>query len=77
MGGAEREFRAAADVTGTILAKMDGTAKGGAVLDIRKHLPIPVKFIGIGERMEDLEPFRVEAFVDAILNFDDVASESV
>lgn len=61
------EFTRAADVTGTILAKMDGTAKGGAVLGIRKHLPLPVKFIGLGESIEDLEPFSPQAFVDAVL----------
>jgi fused signal recognition particle receptor len=61
------EFSRSADVTGVILAKMDGTAKGGAVLGIRRHLPIPVKFIGVGEQLEDLEPFSVASFVDAIL----------
>lgn len=64
------EFRAAADVTGVVLAKMDGTAKGGAIFGIREHLPIPVKYIGVGEGLEDLEPFRPEAFVDAILSFE-------
>ncbi|MCA8954662.1 MAG: signal recognition particle-docking protein FtsY [Planctomycetes bacterium] len=64
------EFRAAADVTGVILAKMDGTAKGGAVFGIREQLPIPVKFIGVGEAIADLEPFDPEAFVDAILSFE-------
>ncbi len=63
------EFAKAAPVTGLILAKMDGTAKGGAVFGIRTVLPVPVKFLGVGEGMDDLEPFRVEAYVDAILNF--------
>lgn len=61
------EFSRAAPVSGLILAKMDGTAKGGAVLGIREALPIPVKFVGIGEQIDDLEPFSAEAFVDAIL----------
>jgi fused signal recognition particle receptor len=64
------EFAQAVPVTGLILAKMDGTAKGGAVLGIREQLPIPVKFVGIGEQIDDLEPFRADEFVDAILAFD-------
>jgi fused signal recognition particle receptor len=64
------EFARSAPVTGLILAKMDGTAKGGAVFGIRSVLPVPVKFLGTGESLDDLEPFRVEAFVDAILDFD-------
>jgi fused signal recognition particle receptor len=64
------EFREAADVSGVILAKMDGTAKGGAVFGIREKLPIPVKYIGLGEGLSDLEPFDPESFVDAILTFD-------
>jgi len=66
------EFRAAADITGVVLAKMDGTAKGGAVFGIREQLPIPVKYIGVGESLSDLEPFHPEAFVDAILTFDNL-----
>jgi fused signal recognition particle receptor len=66
------EFTAAADVTGAVLAKMDGTAKGGAVFGIREQLPIPVKYIGVGEGLSDLEPFQPEAFVDAILTFDNL-----
>ena len=66
------EFRAAADVTGVILAKMDGTAKGGAVFGIREQLPIPVKYIVVGEGLSDLEAFDPEAFVDAILTFDNL-----
>jgi len=65
-----QEFTKAAAVTGLILAKMDGTAKGGAVFGIREHLPLPVKYIGVGEGLEDLEPFQPEEFVDAILTFE-------
>ena len=64
------EFAKSAPVTGLILAKMDGTAKGGAVFGIRSVLPVSVKFLGVGEGLEDLEPFRVESYVDAILKFD-------
>ncbi len=63
------EFARSAPVTGLILAKMDGTAKGGALFGIRSVLPVPVKFLGTGEGLDDLEPFRVEAYVDAILDF--------
>lgn len=64
------EFAKAAPVTGLILAKMDGTAKGGAMFGIRDVLPVPVKFLGVGEGVEDLEVFAVEPYVDAILTFD-------
>ena len=63
------EFTKAAPITGLLLAKMDGTAKGGAVFGIREQLPLPVKFLGVGEKIDDLEPFAAEAFVDAILSF--------
>jgi fused signal recognition particle receptor len=63
------EFARSAPVSGLILAKMDGTAKGGAVFGIRDVLPVPVKFLGVGEGIGDLEPFRAEAYVDAILDF--------
>jgi fused signal recognition particle receptor len=62
-----QEFMAAAEVTGLVLAKMDGTAKGGAVFGIRERVRLPVKFVGVGEQLEDLEPFDAEAFVDAVL----------
>lgn len=64
------EFAKSAPVTGLILAKMDGTAKGGALFGIRAALPVPVKFLGLGEGIDDLEPFAVEGYVDAILKFD-------
>lgn len=70
------EFTATAAVTGLILAKMDGTAKGGAVLGIRRELPLPVKFIGVGEGIDDLEDFDATAFVDAILTFDETAAST-
>ena len=64
------EFSKSAPVTGLILAKMDGTAKGGAVFGIRSALPVPVKFLGVGEGVDDLEAFAVEPYVDAILQFE-------
>lgn len=64
------EFAKAAPVSGLILAKMDGTAKGGALFGIRAVLPVPVKFLGVGEGIDDLEPFRVQDFVDAIVPAD-------
>jgi len=63
-----REFRAATDVTGIFLAKLDGTAKGGIVLAIWQELGIPVKFVGVGETMDDIAPFDPEAFVEALFS---------
>lgn len=61
-----KEFMQAAKITGLILTKLDGTAKGGAVFSIKKMLGIPVKFIGVGEQMEDMQPFDSAMFVDAL-----------
>ncbi len=55
-------------LTGIVLAKLDGTAKGGVLVPIQRELGIPVKFIGLGEEVEDIEPFRAEPFVDALLS---------
>ncbi|MDI3257192.1 MAG: signal recognition particle-docking protein FtsY [Kyrpidia sp.] len=60
-------FSRAAGVTGVVLTKLDGTAKGGVVLAIRRRLGIPVKFVGLGEGVDDLEPFNPEVFVDALI----------
>jgi len=62
------EFNKAAGVTGIFLAKLDGTAKGGIVIAIKDVADIPVKFIGIGETPEDVQPFDPEAFVDALFS---------
>lgn len=59
-------FKEATNVTGIILAKLDGTAKGGIVVAIKRQLGIPVKFIGIGEALDDLETFDADRFVDAL-----------
>ena len=61
-----RAFGEAIDVTGIFLAKLDGTAKGGIVVAIRNEVNLPVKFIGIGETYEDIEPFDPDAFVEAL-----------
>jgi fused signal recognition particle receptor len=62
-----RQFSEAVEVTGLFLAKLDGTAKGGAVVSIREQVNIPVKFVGVGESYEDVEFFDANAFVDSIL----------
>ena len=61
-----KEFGNAAEITGLILTKLDGTAKGGIVLSIKKELGIPVKFIGVGEQIDDMKPFHPEEFVEAL-----------
>jgi len=61
-----REFHQAVGVTGLILTKLDGTAKGGAVFAIARELGLPVRFIGVGERLEDLLPFDADAFVEEL-----------
>lgn len=61
-----REFLKASGVTGLIVTKLDGTAKGGIVVAIVKELKIPIRYIGVGEKKEDLLPFAPEAFVDSI-----------
>jgi len=62
-----RMFHEALGVTGLIITKLDGTAKGGVALGVVKETGLPLRYIGIGERMEDLRPFEAEAFIDAIL----------
>ena len=56
-------FKEVTDVSGIVLTKLDGTAKGGIVLAIRHQLSIPVKFVGLGEQMDDLQPFDAERYV--------------
>lgn len=60
-----KEFGKAAEITGLVLTKLDGTAKGGIVLAIRRELGIPVKFIGVGEGIDDLRPFNANEFINA------------
>ena len=61
-----KEFKNAAEITGLVLNKLDGTAKGGIVISIKKELDIPVKFIGVGEKIDDMQPFDSEEFVKAL-----------
>ena len=60
-----KEFGKAADITGLVLTKLDGTAKGGIILAIKRELGIPVKFIGVGEGIDDLRPFEPKEFINA------------
>ena len=62
-----RQFREIAGVTGIVLTKLDGTAKGGIVIAVAKELGIPVKYIGVGEKIDDLMPFDAEKFVEALI----------
>jgi fused signal recognition particle receptor len=62
-----RVFRDVVDVTGIVLTKLDGSAKGGIVIAVQRELGVPVKLVGIGEGADDLAPFEPEAFVDALL----------
>ena len=63
-----KEFKNAADITGLVLTKLDGTAKGGIVFSIKKELDIPVKYIGVGEKADDMQPFSSEDFVKALFD---------
>ena len=62
-----REFAAACGVTGIILTKLDGTAKGGCVVAVKQRLGLPVRFIGVGEGIDDLIPFTPEGFVEELI----------
>jgi len=61
-----REFKNSCGLTGIVLTKLDGTARGGVVIGIKRELGIPIKFIGVGEGVDDLQPFDPEAFADAL-----------
>ena len=62
-----KAFKETVDITGLVLTKLDGTAKGGAVLGIVSENKIPIKFIGVGEQIDDMEIFNSEDFVNAII----------
>lgn len=70
-----KEFKQTTDVTGIVLTKMDGTAKGGIIIAIGKELSLPVKFVGFGEKMEDLRPFDADHFAYGL--FSDLIEETV
>ena len=61
-----REFKSATDLTGIVLTKLDGTARGGVVLALKDELAVPVKFIGVGEQIDDLQPFDAQNFAAAL-----------
>ena len=63
-----REFQSAAGITGIVLTKLDGTPKGGVVLPIKRDLNLPVKFIGVGEQIDDLQPFDARMFTEALFD---------
>ena len=63
-----KEFKEVADITGIILTKLDGTAKGGIAVAIHSELGIPVKYIGVGESIDDLQKFDANQFVNALFN---------
>ncbi len=66
-----KEFKNVADITGIVLTKLDGTAKGGIVIPIHNELDIPVKFVGVGEGIDDLQPFDAIEFADGIFAQED------
>ena len=70
-----REFKNAAGITGIVLTKLDGTARGGVILAIKQDLDVPVKFIGVGEQIDDLQPFSPRDFAEALFVKDDRLSE--
>lgn len=70
-----REFKSVADITGIVLTKLDGTARGGVVLAIKNELEIPVKFIGVGEQIDDLQPFNPAAFAEGLFDRVDYAED--
>lgn len=71
-----REFMGAASITGIVLTKLDGTPKGGVVLPIKRELGLPVKFIGVGEQIDDLQPFEPQAFAAGLFNMEEPAARA-
>ena len=66
-----KQFKETADITGIVLTKLDGTAKGGIAVAIQSELDIPVKYIGVGEQIDDLQKFDADAFVNALFDVDE------
>ena len=71
-----REFKNVAEITGIVLTKLDGTARGGVVLAIKNDLRVPVKFVGVGEQIDDLQPFSPSAFADGLFDAEVVHDEA-
>ena len=61
-----REFHETVGITGLVLTKLDGTSKGGAVISVVDDIKVPIKFVGVGETIADLQPFDADSFVDAL-----------
>ena len=66
-----KDFTKAVEITGLVLTKLDGTAKGGVVIAIANELSMPVRYIGVGERIDDLQPFNVDEFAEALFAFEE------
>ena len=66
-----KQFKEVADITGIVLTKLDGTAKGGIAIAIQSELDVPVKYIGVGEKIDDLQRFDADDFVDALFKQED------
>ena len=71
-----KEFTNAVEISGLILTKLDGTAKGGVVISIANELKIPLRYIGVGEKIDDLQPFSLDAYVNALFAFDEEEEEA-
>lgn len=65
-----KTFKEVANITGIVLTKLDGTAKGGVVLAVKSEVDVPVKLIGVGESVEDLQQFNAKSFTDALFGDD-------
>ena len=70
-----KKFKEAAEITGLVLTKLDGTAKGGAVFSIKDEIDIPVKFIGVGEQIDDMQEFDAKMFVEALMADDSTGED--
>jgi fused signal recognition particle receptor len=70
-----KSFKEITNITGIVLTKLDGTAKGGIVLAIKEETNIPVKYIGVGEKVEDLQKFDSDTFVNALFDVDNGSDE--
>ena len=70
-----KEFMSAAEATGIVLTKLDGTAKGGSVISIKRNLGVPVRFVGVGEGMDDLMPFDAKDFAETLVSLTESGEE--
>ena len=66
-----KDFKEATNITGVVLTKLDGTAKGGVTIAVRDVTGVPIKLIGVGEKIDDLQPFSPTAFASALLDMED------